>query len=137
MTGGANVATPPSLPNSERGLARRSIARTSDSLGPLRCSTKAERPLGRIPAFSANLIWIDQVWWKSWNRPAGIRDQSCSGMASPPGVHYTQTTLWIAGDQEAVIASAGLPAESELVDEANIPPGSDGSAQFERELIFG
>jgi hypothetical protein len=35
----------------------------------------------------------------------------------------------IAGDQAAVIALAGLPAGSALVDEANIPPGSDGSAR--------
>ena len=51
--------------------------------------------MGKIPAFSANLIWIDQVWWKSWNRPAGIRDQSCIGMASPPAAHYTRTRSWL------------------------------------------
>ena len=56
VLGGTSVATPPAVPNSERGLARLSMARTSDSLGPLRRSTKAERPLGRIPAFNANLI---------------------------------------------------------------------------------
>jgi hypothetical protein len=36
----------------------------------------------------------------------------------------------IAGDQETVIALAGLPAERELVDEANNLPGSDGSARI-------
>ena len=57
-------------------------------------------------------------------QPASFASPHSAGAVDDPGL--------IAGDQQAVIASAGLPAESEVVDEANVPPGSDGSALIRR-----
>jgi hypothetical protein len=49
------------LNGGDRRPPRDSITKTSDSNGPLSCSTKATVPLGRRPALSASLMRIDQL----------------------------------------------------------------------------